>query len=240
MVTRKDWDQLVREISSHPYLDLVEVRFEAPVSAESILTFEDEFDFKLPDAIKRFYRAFNGVRIEWALNEDRLTDEVREKIFEHDYFTDIDGSTGLINIQPFEGCFLESGFLEPMFDESDMDDNVEFKNMTWTNREIIRFMKPFDIFETFHEDQCMSFFVDPVHYDVDVLLLTDHYAGWNYSRLTDFDSYLIFLKTTRGLVRARSLVFEEDGGDVMEKWLFGEEDVSRFTPKLFCGDFRSS
>ncbi|MDJ0624588.1 MAG: SMI1/KNR4 family protein [Desulfocapsaceae bacterium] len=233
MISQKDWDQLVSEISSHPYIETIDVNFGPPASDEIIQSVENELKFDLPDSIKCFYRICNGIRIQWTINEEQLTDNIRKELFEYDYFTDINGPTGLINIQTLEGCFLESGYLEPMFEESELEDEIEFKGRSLTNYDMVKQLKPFDIFDEFNEDQCMAFFIDRIQNNIDVLLLTDYYAGWNYSRLTDFESYLRFLITVRGLVRARSFIFQEDGGDEMEKMEFTVEDMNSLTPKFF-------
>jgi hypothetical protein len=233
MTTPQDWNQLVNELSSHPYIEVIEIFFNSPVQDNLIEAIEDEYKFQLPSPVKDFYKMFNGLKVEWILNIDCIPSSIREQVLEYDYFTDIVGSVGLINIISIEECFLGGQYIEPIFSDSDLNDEIQFKGITWQERDMIRQLKPFDIFDVLYGGDCMSFFIDPIHNEIDVLLLTNHFAGWNYSRLTDFNSYLKFLLVTKGIIRARSVVFEEDEGDTMENYMFTNEEAIKFIPKLF-------
>jgi hypothetical protein len=219
-----DWSArftaVAEEIAARPEVEVVTFRTRPPVDASDLARAEDVLGARLAPALRDFYLQTDGVELRWkarsGLSDDEL-DVLDERYGEdgdigrsaHDDDEDI--PFACIDIRPLREALWERDWRgEVWFPGIDGDDPVEFAGRRCTELELMRGLRPFDLFSTY---QCMAWLPLPDDGDPLVVLLGSHYVEWDHTRVTDFGSYLEMLLATRGITGFRRRVYSAYRGD---------------------------
>ena len=225
--------QLAEEIQSHPLLEVVEFKVNAPASEASFIQVEQKLGAPLADAIRAFYRETDGLVLHWKLKSSTTYEALEEISSQYDDYWIESVEDGYrpfakIDILPLEETFFTADW-DRIF--SVTDERLEFAGRSYNPHDFAKMLRPFDEFSV---TDCMAFLVEAGVGDPKVLLLQDHYANWGSSRLTNFESYLEFLLITRGIVDARAEIYEEYEGHTQPPLISGSGDHLQIpVPKLF-------
>lgn len=206
--------KVAAEVEANPALEVVTFKVREPAGAEELRAAEELLGAKLAAPLRRFYgEEANGLLLHWRIRED-LDDEEMERVRRQS--SDYDFEPPEDPDIPFAKVHL-LGLLEslkkkrwPQITTHVPEAEFEFRGQTYKSREFGKRLRPFDIFSTY---ECMAFLVEEGVGDPEVMLLSDYYAEWNETRITDFASYMEMLLATRGITEARKEVFGEYRGD---------------------------
>src|SRR5205823_1787487 len=214
---------IVDEIKTYDFLDLVEFKTYSPATSETFTNVETEIGSQLTESIRNFYGQTNGLHLRWRIKPD-LSDaqlEVISKAFD-DYGIELPEQREVpfaqINLLPIEDSFINTNWEEVIVPLDDL--TFEFQEVTYPHDEFARRLKPFDIFSDYY---CMAFLLEKGVGNPKVLLLSDYYAEWYYSRITDFESYMQMLLASRGIVRSRDKIYSEYRGDLKPPLITGSD-----------------
>jgi hypothetical protein len=232
--------QLAEEIQSHPLLEVVEFKVNSPASESSFNQVEQKLAAPLAEAIRTFYRETDGLKLHWKLKSSTTYEELEEISSQYDDYWIESVEDGYlpfakINLLPLEETFFTANWGDIIF--SVTDELFGFAGITYSTKNFAKMLRPFDEFSVSH---CMAFLVEEGVGDPKVLLLQDHYATWESSRLTNFESYLEFLLITRGIFQARLDIYGEYSGHTQPPLIRGSSDYLKIpVPKLFRSDTSS-
>ena len=222
--------ELADTIKMHPSLDLIEFKHFGPASAEEIATAEKAIARKLSAPVLDFYQQTNGLRLSWKFKDlaGEAWDEVVSKLpgltVKESHKTK---PFGVINLLSLDKCLINP---ERFFETSaEGDFSVEFNNKVYPGNSFGQHLRPVDLYS---DDSCISFVFEDNEPDK-LMQLSDSYIVWDYSRVTDFDSYLNMLFITRGIMGSRDLIFREYRGDELPPLVVDEAFIEQFTPPLF-------
>lgn len=225
---------ITTEIEHHPLLELLEFRLNPPVSKNVIADVENKIGHALPAPMRDFYSQSNGLKLRWRILPDlprRAVQKISEKF--DDYSIELPENEDIpfaqINIVSLEDCFLNLNW--EGFEFGEPEKTIDYGGVVYLHDEFARRLKPFDLFSTY---QCMAIVLEPDIINLKVILLSDHYIQWHFSRITDFASYLEMLIVTRGIVASRDRFYREYRGDLKPPLITGESDwKTDYIPKLF-------
>jgi len=222
---------LADKITKHPFLKIFE-RTESPgVNPRNYKLFKDKFGIDLPAVIQDLYGEMNGFTFIYGLKDssDKALNDFNA--LSKDYIIEKGPPyiIGSIKFLPFEKVFLENTWEGMLYNTgSKTDENkLTFRNKEYTYNDLGKQLKPFDLFS---EEVCASFLLIP-ELSMDVILLTDHYADWQNSRIISFEDYCTLIVNTGGIVEARERYLAKTEGDSMKK--FNLPDNKKLTPKIF-------
>ena len=208
------FSKIKSEIEEHSLLELVEFQVYPSISKDIIIAVEQKIGQPLADPILNFYGQTNGLKLTWRWNS-RLSLEEFERAKEKydDYPAELDGNEDIpyacINLISLEDCFLNLAW--DGLELGDTQATTEFGGVAHPHDNFAKMVKPFDLFSTFYS---MAFVLEEGVVDPKVILLSDYYVQWNYSRITNFESYLEFLLVSRGIVESRKRLYSEYRGDL--------------------------
>ncbi len=231
---------MVDEIKLHPLLEIVDFCVNQPASDEAFAAVERRLEATLDKSIRDFYQKANGLRIYWKIKSgmtDEELDNIQEEYDDYDIGIpdedDDENYFAKIDLIPIENAVVDRNWNNKIiFDEITSDeDTIEFSNTTYREKDFQKNLKPFDLFSDY---SCMAFLLEKGVGNPKILRLSSHYAEWDNSRITDFESYLEMLLFTRGIVEARKEIYNEYRGDRKDPLItnaayWAEEQV----PKLF-------
>jgi len=231
------FQQLAEEIASHPLLEVVEFKVNAPASEAGFNQVEHKLGAPLAEAIRTFYRETDGLVLHWKLKSGTTYEALKEISSQYDDYWIESVEDGYlpfarINILPLEETFFAANWEEIIyFDWMNDADLFEFAGRSYNQLDFGKMLRPFDEFSVSH---CMAFLVEEGLGNPKVLLLQDHYVSWESSRLTNFESYLEFLLVTRGIVEARAEIYGEYEGHTQPSLTTGSSEHLQIpVPKLF-------
>jgi hypothetical protein len=228
--------KVVEEVEANPALEVVTFKVKAPAKREELRAAEEVLGAKLAEPLRRFYGEANGLHLHWRVREDLGFEETKKLQQE---FDDYPIQTPEDTSIPFAQIHL-LGLLEslkkkrwPQLKMPASEDLFEFQGQSYDYNEFGKRLRPFDIFTAY---ECMAFLLEEGVGDPKLMLLTDYYAEWDETRITDFDSYMEFLLATRGISEARKKFFAESHGDRKPPLKTGPRYwTPARTPKLFRG-----
>lgn len=222
------------EIKTYDFLDLVEFKTYSPATNEIFTAVEAKIGAPLAEPIRNFYGQTNGLHLRWCIKPD-LSDAKLEAISKEfdDYDIELPEQREVpfaqINLLPIEDSFINTNWEEVIVPLDDL--TFEFQGVTYPHGEFARRLKPFDLFSDYY---CMAFLLEKEIGNPKVLLLSDHYAEWYYSRITDFESYMQMLLASRGIVHSRDKIYSEYRGDLKPPLITGPDYwTEEHIPKLF-------
>jgi hypothetical protein len=224
---------MANEIKANELLDFVDFKTYPPASNQIFESIEAKIGVSLTESIHNFYGQSNGLQLRWRIKPD-ITDKELEVVTKKydDYDIELPENTGnpfaQINIIPLENSFnhVWDEIIIPLEDQT-----FKFQGMTYPHSEFARKLKPFDLFSEYY---CMAFLMEQGVGNPKALLLSNYYAEWNYSRITDFASYIEMLLVTRGIVRSRDKIYSEYRGDLKPPLITGPDYwKKKHIPKLF-------
>lgn len=206
------------EIAARPELEVLTFRTRPPVDAAGLARAEDHLGARLAPALRDFYQQTDGLELRWTLRSglsedqlDQLDQRYGDDIDRLTYDDDDDIPFARIDIRPLgEALWGRDWQGKVWFPGVDGDEPAEFAGRRYTELELARSMRPFDLFSTF---QCMAWLPLPADGDPLVVMLSSHYVSWDDTRVTDFGSYLEMLLATRGITGFRARAYSEYRGD---------------------------
>jgi hypothetical protein len=225
---------IAAEIKRHPNLELVEFKLNPPASGVVFQAVEKRLGAPLVQGIQNFYAQANGFKLRWRIKSglsddelDRLRNQYDDYWFE--WSDDDDIPFAQIHFIPLEECIVQRQWAA--FEGRAENQTFDFQEKTYSLNEFGQHLKPFDLFSTY---ATMAFVLEEKAGNPKVMLLTDYYAEWDNSKLTDFESYLEMLLVTRGICEARKKFYSEYRGHLKPALLTKQEYWKpRHTPKLF-------
>lgn len=226
---------MVDEIENHPFLEVVKYQTFPPAKAEVFKKAAELIGAELDATILNFFSETNGLHLHWKVKEG-IPETVFEELVENcdDYWMERtehpDNPFAKINILPLEKSILYNWDQE--IPSEGFEETTRFGKLEMPSTQFIQNLKSFDLFS---EYSCMAFFLSQGQGNPSVLWLSDNYADWENSKLTDFYSYLETLLVTRGICDSRETVFEQEDGH-RKAPLSRESEFwkkPKFIPKLF-------
>ena len=234
---------MVAEIEAHPLLEVVDFQINSSTNDEVLAMVEERLEASLAEPIINFYKEVNGLRLYWRIKSGLAEEELDSIQEEYDDYeigvpdeeedADSENPFAQINILPIEDCLINRNWDNIIiFDEiTSNEDELEFTGIKYKTRDFQRQLKPFDLYSSY---SCMAFFMEKGNGNPKVLRLSSHYVEWNNSKITDFKSYLEMLLMTRGIVEARTEIYNDYRGDlkpplITDSNYWTEEHI----PKLF-------
>ncbi len=234
---------MVVEIESHPLLEVVDFCVNQPAMDEELAAVETMLGASLAEPIRNFYKEANGLKLYWKIKSgmtDKELDTIQEEYDDYDIGvpdeeedTDNENPFAKINFIPIENAIIHRNWHNKIiFDGITSDeDTVEFACNTYKEKDFQRNLKPFDLFSDY---SCMAFFLEEGVGNPKVLRLSSHYAEWENSKITDFESYLEMLLVTKGIVKARKEIYNEYKGNMKDPIIRNSDYwTSELVPKLF-------
>ena len=225
---------MVDEIRSHPLLNVIEFNLNPPATEEMFDAEEQKLGAKLAKPIRSFYGEANGLKLHWQIKQppsEEKADEIAEKYDDYDieFPEDEDIPFAQIHLLPLVEAIIHKSW--PQFKATGDEKDVEFAGKTYSYRDFVRHLKPFDVFSTYY---CMAFFLEKGVGNPKVLMLGDYYIEWDNSRITDFASYMELLFVTTGIVESRNTIYNEYRGN-LKPLLITDPDYwkKKHIPKLF-------
>ncbi|WP_299885246.1 hypothetical protein [uncultured Lacinutrix sp.] len=222
---KKLFEQIIIDIKTNPYLELTEYKFNEGLNSKELekliteLHESSSFYKKIKmESVFNFYSQFNGLTIKWKLSSklDALSYKKLPELFtdlELPFKRDIE--IGCINILPFEDVFI---YEQDYFDKSETGDFfTHFGDYVYEGNSFGNMLYLFDLYS---ETDCMSFLPDEDNQEPKVVYLSDYYIVWDNTKVSFFDSYIIFLAATRGLINSREQIFDFYRGDKEKPIIF--------------------
>lgn len=229
----KRFKEMVEEISKDETFEIVEFKIMPPISKIDLKKIEYTIGAAFSASIRSFYLETNGLHLRWRINpllNRELTKQLKKKSSDYSIViaeTEYDAFTR-INLLPLYESIIKRDWKESRGEDSV---NISFNGQNYKYADFRKKIKPFDLFSL---ENCMAFFIEPGNGEPLIMMLTDFYTEWSNSRLTNFESYLEFLLSTRGIVEAREKIFADLNGN-LKKPLVGDKLFwKKKTPKLFC------
>jgi hypothetical protein len=173
----------------------------------------------------------NGFNLVYGLKDDSDQGVIKFNAKSKDYFAEKGPPyiVGSIKFLSFEKVFLENTWEGILYNTgSKTDENkLTFKKKEYSYNDLGKQLKPFDLYS---EEVCASFLLIP-DAPFDVVLLVDHYADWQNSRIISFEDYCKLIIVTGGIIEAREKYLSEIEGDIMKNYKIGED--KKLIPKIF-------
>lgn len=152
------------------------------------------FDFA---DIFEFYKQCDGFKLVW---QEKNVEEPRK---------------GAIEIMSFDSVFL---YTQDFINTSvENPEGTDFNGQTYPENS---FGERLMVFDSYSEFEGVAFVFDPSFKKPQLMILTDYYAVWNSSKLTDLVSYFNLLGASRGCFTTRHKVFYKYRGDTLEPMVF--------------------
>jgi hypothetical protein len=234
------FESIVKEVESNPYLEVTEFKVNPPLSKQELADIEAAVGIKIDKSILNFYQQMNGLILNWQIKPDLAKDEqaftkIRKQY--DDYYLkwpedEIETVPfAKINLLSLEDCFIKKDWQEIIVPQP--NEIIEFADISCKHSDFVKKLKPFDLFSDY---DCMAYILDNKSGDFKILLLSDYYIAWDESRITNFESYIEMLLTTRGIVESRSRIYKEYAGHQKPLLLTAEDywkEHQEYVPKLF-------
>ena len=217
--------EMVEELKSKPYIQILNFELFNGASAYDIAMVEEAIGCELDSSIKEFYQISNGLQLKW-IHKNNPSYDPKKHFYEEGCFEDplewYGPEDGCINIESVE-TFLEDWDSIVWFDE-DEGYTIEFDKVLYDSLDFFKSIKPLDIFS---KSQSMVYFARQGISNPKVLLAIDHFADLEYSRTTNFKSYLQFILETWGLVDERDKYYREYRGSSMPMLIDNSEYLKK-------------
>lgn len=223
------FDQIRKEIIANPHLELVEFNVGEPLPKKEIERLLHRFNNKIDPNLLKFYNQVNGIDLTWRPKTDLSDDDFNNFANEN---SDIPIEREYIDENPFARINILSlgKILEKDFSSYAYEGYIHIDSETKTREEIGRNMFAFDVFSDF--DCIAIYFHDKPPYTF-FLMLSNYYDDWISTRLTDFESYIKLIASTRGICELKRNYFSDfEGISKPLKIIQAEEQIS-LTPLLF-------
>ncbi|MEM6831188.1 MAG: hypothetical protein AAF551_11800, partial [Bacteroidota bacterium] len=127
---------------------------------------------------------------------------------------------GYINIFPLKKIIDYASWENIIWTDDDKRYTRSFMNMEMNLYDLRTRFRPFDFFS---DSESMAFYVDVNSCELKTLLIQDDLLDPNYSRITNFQSYIEFLLATKGLIDEREQFYKEKGGHERETLITPED-----------------
>ncbi len=211
------FENMIRELDSMPCIEILSFNLFDPVDINVVRSIESLLGIALGSLVKDFYTKSNGLQLKW-IHQSNPSFDSSKHCFEEggfDYLQPLEwyeSVDGCVNILPLEAIFLEQDWEDVVWFFEDQNSDLVFNNKEFNRLELKQTFKPFDIFS---KSETMAFLIEDGIGDLKALLLQDHFAEIEYSRLTNFSSYLEFILHHWGLVDERENFYSEYNGHEM-------------------------
>ncbi|MGF1488882.1 MAG: hypothetical protein ACFBSE_17495 [Prochloraceae cyanobacterium] len=206
--------EMVEELKSSPYVQVLNFELFEAVEPKVITRVEEILRCNLDTSIKDFYQISNGLQLKWIHKKNPEFDSeehyYREEGF--DYLQPIEEyglEDGCINILPLQVTLFEQNWSDIVWSYEDEGYSVEFCGAIHDRLALMQRLKPLDIFS---KSEAMAFLIEEGIGNPKVILVQDHFAEVEDSRITDFRSYLDFILHYRGLIAERRNFYNEYKG----------------------------
>lgn len=220
-------------IKAHPLITVEQEAIGDPAAPDMIERLEMVTSLYLPQDIKEFYLAADGVTFRYRLR-DGLDDATLRSIRENGEQLDFDysGTLGSIRLLPIQESLLDLHW-KPPTTAQDAGTRIDFAGTELSLAELGARTKLLDRYEPVNDAEAIALITDPDPDQWKVLMLDQYLADWQNSRLTDFRTYILAMCATRFTIPSRRRVFSKYRGDKEEmlRWeMLAEEDL---LPALF-------
>jgi hypothetical protein len=207
---------------------------QAPATPALIDSLETSTNIRLPQNIKDFYLAANGVECTWRIRQDIAADEldkIKNEAEQAGY--DYSKPLGSVRIFPVENMLMNTYWIPPFLEGEGSSDPFEFHNRQYTYGEFARKLKIFDAYYVNNDVECMALITDEPGKDFHLVMLTDYFADWQNSKLVEFDAYIKAICETRFTIPSRRRLFRKYRGDKDPVLTYSDLDNESLVPALF-------
>lgn len=221
---------MVKELDHHPDILVTHYHRGSPASDQDIQAAERICGKELPESMKKFYKAANGLSLSW-IKKDRARDGIDEQVVvPHisdtenqevlpDYHDPLDINHFKRDYEPFDGVvnipdlvsLFEWDWSDDLYRMDSMADDTEITlhNSSFENElKLYQSIRPVDAFSK--ECGVALYLTDQP--DIPLMLGQNHYADFKYTALTDFESYLELVLAQKAVVDRRSYFYSQFGG----------------------------
>ncbi len=231
-----DLKKTIEEIRSHSFITIDNVVFQPPIEPERIAVIEELAEINIPENIKQFYLAANGLTCIWRIKEgldEAALEKIREAEEEPGY--DYTKPLGAIRLMSLQDTLVGNYWQPPAANDAGAKNAFPFGEEEYTYASFGKMLKPFDRFYVDNEVQCMAYVIQPGATEFKVMMLDDYYADWQNSRVSDFETYIKLMCATRFTIPSRQRIYGKYRGDKEPLLTFEELDKEEIVPALFRG-----
>ena len=223
----------IAELKADPLIQLEQETVEAPAAPDMIDRMELLSSTLLPQDVKEFYLAANGLTCTWRLRPD-IDEETLRTIKENGEQLDFDysGILGSIRLLPIQSSLFNQ-YWKPPATPADAETMIDFGGKAVSMAELGKRTKLMDVYEPVNDAEAMAFLTEPFSGTWQVLLLDNYLADWQNSRLTDFSTYIQVMAATRFTIPSRKRIFGKFRGDQQPLLLWGDLNKEELVPALF-------
>ncbi|MEE1735805.1 hypothetical protein PUR49_04660 [Streptomyces sp. BE147] len=212
---RTELQVLASRIQEDPRLELTSFDIGAPLPETSIAEVEEILRTGIPESVRRLYRSMAHATLCWRFRPDldeltriRVTEDFAEAVSRNNLYT----AAGSIRIISLEEMLLDEEYVVPSIEpDAEKDSKLfVFDGEAYAENKFEQMLHPFDLVDDFF---AMAFVVQPGKKEWKMMLLDDHWASYQGSRLTRLEDYLKYTIATWGLVNARPELFGRGRGN---------------------------
>ena len=223
----------IGEVKNHPLLQVEEETIEAPAAPDMIDRMELVSNTLLPQDVKDFYLAANGLTCTWRLRpglDEGTVNSIRKNGERSDF--DYAEVLGSIRLLPIQNSLFDQ-YWKPPTTPADAGTMIEFGGKTVSMAELGKRTKVMDAYERENDAEAMAFLTEPFSGSWQVLLLDNYLADWRNSRLTDFSTYIQVMAATRFTIPSRKRIFGKYRGDQGPLLRWEDLSMEELVPALF-------
>lgn len=229
-------DQLLKSIEAvkaHPLLLIEKEIIEPPAVPDMIDRLELMANTLMPQDVKEFYQAANGLTCTYRLRPD-LDERTLEQVRANGEQLDLDhaGTLGRIHLQPIQNAMLNI-YWKPPSTPADAETMIDFAGKATSMADLGKRTKLMDIYEPENDAEAMAFLTQPYSGVWEVLLLDDYLADWRNSLITDFSTYILVMAATRFTIPSRKRIFGKFRGDLEPMLRWDTMNKKDLVPALF-------
>lgn len=223
----------ITELKSHPLILVEQETVEAPAASDMIDRMELLSNTLLPQDVKEFYLAANGLTCTWRLRpglDEEALRTVRGNGEQLDF--DYSGILGSIHLLPIQTSIFDQ-YWKPPTTPADAEAKIEFGGKTMSMAELGKRTKLMDAYEPVNDAEAMAFLTEPFSGSWRVVMLDDYLADWRNSRLTEFSTYIRVMAATHFTIPSRKRIFGKYRGDQEPLLLWEDLNKEELVPSLF-------